>query len=202
MNEEDSQVQDAEAMARLARGEDVALDELMQRHGPRLWRYLWRQLQNHDDAADLAQETFVRVYTHRTTYRPEKSRFTTWIFTIATNLVRDHYRRRGRRPTVPLTVEREGEDAMDRAEGWLRDPSPDPAEQTHSRQCLARLKELVGRLPEELRTPLLLAEYEGMAQAEIASILRCSAKAVETRIYRARRRLRQQLQECLTADWS
>ena len=80
--------QDRSAMARLAAGEDEALNELMARHAERLFRYLLRLLQNETEAADLAQESFVRVYQNRARF-VARHKFTTWLYAIATNLARD-----------------------------------------------------------------------------------------------------------------
>ena len=96
--------QDKTDMLRLGTGHDAALNDLMQRHGARLCGYLVRCLQNEDDAADLAQETFVRVYQNRTKFDPEK-KFSTWLYAIATNLVRDRYRWRSRHQQVSMDAE-------------------------------------------------------------------------------------------------
>src|SRR5688572_32496688 len=73
---------DAANMTRLATGHDVALNALMEGHGERLFHYLLRCLQNEDEAADLAQETFVRVYQHRAKFDARK-KFSTWLYAIA-----------------------------------------------------------------------------------------------------------------------
>ena len=95
--------QDREDMSLLAGGHDVALNELMARHGEKLFHYLLRQLHNGSDAADLAQETFVRVYQNRTRYDPAH-KFSTWLYTIATNLIRDRFRWHKRHPEISMDV--------------------------------------------------------------------------------------------------
>ena len=90
--------------ARLADGHDAALNDLMDRHAPKLFHYLVRSLQNEEDAADLAQETFVRIYQNRAKFDPAQ-RFTTWLYSIASNLVRDRYRWRSRHQQVSLDAE-------------------------------------------------------------------------------------------------
>src|SRR5262245_31082988 len=87
---QDSEALDRADMARLASGHNAALNELMERHAPRLFNYLLRCLQSEEDAADTAQETFVRVYQNRGKFDP-KQRFSTWLYAIATNLVKDRY---------------------------------------------------------------------------------------------------------------
>jgi RNA polymerase sigma-70 factor (ECF subfamily) len=164
----------------------------MGRHGEKLFHYLIRALQNEDDAADLAQETFVKVYQNRERFDPGQ-RFGTWLYTIASNLVRDRYRWRSRHPQVSLDAESEHSESSFKEN--LRGEEPAPDEQMQSGERADTVRKAVAALPEELRQPLILAVYQGLPQAEIAEILKCSVKAVETRIYRARQRLRGELTE-------
>ena len=181
---------DVQDMSRLAAGHDAALNELMERHGEKLFHYLVRSLQNEDDAADLAQETFVKVYQSRTRFDPSQ-KFSTWLYAIASNLVRDRYRWRSRHPQISLDAESNatGDSFRDSFPGG--GPSPNESVQVEERAEAVRVA--VAALPEELRQPLILAEYEERSHAEIGAILGCSAKAVETRIYRARQQLRASL---------
>ncbi len=186
--------QDAQDMARLAEGHEAALNDLMDRHAEKLFHYLVRSLQYEDDAADLAQETFVKVYHHRANF-DSTQKFTTWLYAIASNLVRDRYRWRSRHPQVSLDAENEQTETN--LKDNLRTDEPAPDEQMQAEERVATVRKAVAALPEELRQPLILAVYQGMPQAEIAQILKCSVKAVETRIYRARQQLRTALTEML-----
>lgn len=183
----DADAQDTQDMMRLAAGHDAALNGLMERHGEKLFHYLIRCLQDEEEAADLAQETFVRVYQHRAKF-DSGQKFSTWLYTIASNLVRDRYRWRARHPQVSLNAEH-GETGTELG-ARLAHPGASPRESLETTERVAAIQNAVAALPEELRTPLLLAEYEDKPQAEIAQILSCSVKAVETRIYRARKQLR------------
>jgi RNA polymerase sigma-70 factor (ECF subfamily) len=182
--------QDRIDMTRLVEGREMALNHLIERHGTKLFHYLVRVLQNESDAAELAQETFARVYLNRARFNP-RQKFSTWLYAIATNLVKDCYRYRSRHPSLSLDAETEqtGSSLKDR----LVDPQATPSELLESLERAAAIRQAVASLPEELRMPLILAEYEGRTQAEIGEILGCSAKAVETRIYRARKQLREVL---------
>ena len=91
-------------MQRLAAGQDTALNDLMERHAPAVFHFLCRMLHNEDDANDLAQETFVRVFRARETFRPTE-KFSAWLFTIVANLARNHIRWRSRHPNVSLDAE-------------------------------------------------------------------------------------------------
>ena len=196
MNEPQGDAQDAQDMARLVAGHEAALNDLMDRHAEKLFHYLVRSLQDEDDAADLAQETFVKVYQHREKFDPSQ-KFTTWLYAIASNLVRDRYRWRSRHPQVSLDAENEQTETNLKDNLSADEPAPD--EQMQSEERAATVREAVAALPQELRQPLILAVYQGLSQAEIAEILKCSAKAVETRIYRARQHLRTALTELLQA---
>jgi RNA polymerase sigma-70 factor (ECF subfamily) len=179
--------QDCQEMARLAAGQDEALNRLMERHAEKLFHYLVRALQNEEDASDLAQETFARVFQHRARFDP-RQKFSTWLYAIASNLVRDRYRWRKRHPQVSL-------DAANESTGnAFGDSLPDPAlsasETAQGNERAEAVRRAVAALPEKLRVPLILSEYEEKSHAEIGRILQCSAKAVEVRIYRARQQLR------------
>lgn len=185
--------QDREDMARLASGHDAALNALMERHGERLFNYLLRQLSNEADAADLAQETFVRVYRNCARYQSEQ-KFSTWLYTIATNLLRDRFRWHKRHPQVSLDAQDPEGVALQDA---LPDEAPSPGERVSAEERASEVRKALESLPEELRTAVMLSEYEGLGHSEIGAIMDCSAKAVESRLYRARAHLRKRLEKSL-----
>lgn len=191
--QEGNDEQDRADMERLVAGHDGALGTLMDRHSERLFRYLVRQLNNESDAADLAQDAFVKVYQNANRFRADQ-RFSTWLYTIATNLLRDRFRWYKRHPQVSLEAETE-------TGGSLHDIMPDsaasPSEQVETSERAQEVRRAVQALPVELRTPLILFEYENLSHAEIGAVLNCSAKAVEVRLYRARGQLRKQLEKAL-----
>ena len=181
-------------MQRLASGHEAALNDLMERHGPKLFNYLIRCLQNEEDAADVAQETFVRVYQNRAKFDTSQ-RFSTWLYAIATNLVKDRYRYRTRHPQVSLDAENEATGSDFRES--LPDQRQTPGETLAAAERAEMVRRAVAALPDELRTPLILSEYDDLPHAEIGQILGCTVKAVETRIYRARQQLRVSLGKVL-----
>jgi RNA polymerase sigma-70 factor (ECF subfamily) len=181
---------DVQDMRRLADGHETALNDLMERHAERLFHYLVRCLQDQDDAADLAQETFVKLYQSRARFDTGQ-KFSTWLYAIASNLVKDRYRWRSRHPQVSLDAENDASGGSYR--DALPQDGPSPTEHVQAGERAEAVRRAVAALPEELRQPLILAEYEERSHAEIGGILGCSAKAVETRIYRARQQLRASL---------
>jgi RNA polymerase sigma-70 factor (ECF subfamily) len=191
MNEPGTDQQDASDMQLLVEGRDSVLNSLMERHSERLFRYLIRQLQNEDDAADIAQEAFVRVYQHRAKFDP-RQRFSTWLYTIATNLARDRLKWRSRHPQVSLNQPvGEGDNVMGDA---IPDSKPLPDAVLVSNERADAVRDVIATLPEDLRTAIILSEYQLLSNAEIANVLRCSVKAIESRIYRAKQRLRESLE--------
>jgi RNA polymerase sigma-70 factor (ECF subfamily) len=187
----ESDTQDRADMARLAAGHDAALNDLMERHATPVFRFLCRLLNNEDDANDLAQETFVRVFQARDRFDTTK-KFSTWLFTIAANLARNQIRWRIRHPNVSLEAESVGTE-QSLAE-QLPASTPTPKETVLTAERAAAIRAAVNDLPEDLRTAIVLCVWEDLSQAEAATILATSPKAIESRLYRARQRLREQLQ--------
>jgi RNA polymerase sigma-70 factor (ECF subfamily) len=196
MNAPETDELDVQDMRRLSEGHPSALNELMARHAEKLFHYLVRSLQDEDDAADLAQETFVRVFQNRARFDVGQ-KFTTWLYTIASNLVKDRYRWRRRHPQVSLDAEIDASGASYREA--LPEHRPTPADQVTARERAEAVRRAIAELPAELRQPLILAEYEERSHAEISVILGCTPKAVETRVYRARRQLRTALKGVMSS---
>jgi RNA polymerase sigma-70 factor (ECF subfamily) len=184
---------DLELMSRLAAGEDLALNALMDRWSGRVAAFLFRMTGQRETAMDLAQETFVKLYQSRGSYRPRGS-FSTYLFAIAANLARNHARWKSRHPTVSISTAGPdgGENLPEPA-----DPRLTPGEAALAREKSAAVNAAILALPLDLRESLTLFVHEEMSYAQIAQLTGCSAKAVETRIYRARQILKEQLSDLL-----
>jgi RNA polymerase sigma-70 factor (ECF subfamily) len=181
-------------MQRLAGGRDAALNGLMARHARPVFQFLCRMLRNEDDANDLAQETFMRVYQHRASFRPG-ARFTTWLYTIAANLARNHHRWLGRHPSVSLDAENEttGQSIGD----VLPSSHPSSDEAALATERAAAVRAAVEKLPADMREVVILCEWEDLSSAEAAAILDTTPKGVDNRLYRARNLLRERLKQWL-----
>ncbi len=167
----------------LQAGNDAALDELMRKYKTPLFSFISRYVRNEADAEDLAQETFVRAYFHIRAFRPH-AKFVTWLYTIATNLCRDHVRSRwtrNARQTQSLFEHEEPED--------LPALAASPDQRALVDEQLASVEKAISELPHDLRTALILTALEGLSHIEAAERLGITAKTVETRVYRARKRL-------------
>jgi RNA polymerase sigma-70 factor (ECF subfamily) len=186
--------QDQADMEQLIAGRDAALNDLMERHATPLFHFLCRMVGNEDDASDLAQETFVRVFRARASFRTSE-KFSAWLFTIAANLARNHFRWRSRHPTVSLEAETgETEQTLG---STLPANDPAPNEQALTTERAKAVRTAVGKLPEDLREAIVLCEWEERSVAEAAVILETTPKAVESRLYRARQILRERLKQWL-----
>jgi RNA polymerase sigma-70 factor, ECF subfamily len=177
-------------MLRLRDGDDLALGELMERWQESLGAFIYRYTGNKEDALDLAQETFVHVYDNRARYQPT-ARFSTWLFKIAANLCRNHARWQERHPTVALHRSRDGEEPD--AENSIPASEDTPADSAERNDLASAVRDHIQQLPHDLRTVVILFEYQDLGYQEIAAALNCSPKAVETRLYRARKILREAL---------
>ncbi len=186
----DSDEADAMAMTRLRDGDDLALNELMGRWQQPLVNYLARLCGNDATALDLAQEAFVRVYEARARY-DARGKFATWLYTIAGNLARNAHRWQQRHPAVSL--ETPTNDNGGTLGASLPDAAAAPDASAEKNERASAVCAAIAELPEDQRTIVLLSEYEDRSHAEIAAVLGCTAKAVETRLYRARHTLREKL---------
>ena len=171
-------------MGRLRGGDDLALNELMDRWQKPLATFLFRYTGNEAAALDLAQETFVRIFENRHSFRG--GAFSAWLFSIAANLGKNHARWQARHPTVSL-------DAVQDGPGAFPSPAASPSEHAASEELAAAVRNAIHGLPHDLKTVTLLFEYQEQSHGEIAAALGCTPKAVETRLYRARQILRERL---------
>lgn len=190
----DSDALDRADMEKLQAGHEAALNELMERHATPVFHFLCRMTGNEDDANDLAQETFVRVFKSCKSFRPNE-KFSTWLFTIAANLARNHFRWRSRHPNLSLDAENAGTDQS--LASTLPGNSPAPSEVALAGERAAAVRQAVQKLPDDLREAIVLCEWEERSVAEAAMILRTTPKAVESRLYRARQMLRERLKSWL-----
>jgi RNA polymerase sigma-70 factor (ECF subfamily) len=194
MENTDAADRDRIDMSRLVAGSDAALNSLMERHRTPVFHFLFRLLGNEADARDLAQETFVRVYQHRARFRPD-AKFSTWLFAIAANLARNHHRWRARHPNVSLDAP---DDKADQTLGdRLSATGSSPENALLAEERGAAVRAAVEGLPEDMREAIVLCEWEELAMAEAAAILKTTPKAIENRLYRARKILREKLRNWL-----
>lgn len=167
-------------MARVQRQDRDAFAILVDRHLGAIHAFNYRLTRNAEDAADLAQETFLRVWKNAAGWQPGRVKFTTWLHRIARNLCIDAHRRA--RPAEPLGTEP--------ADTKAAPPDAEP-ERAELRRAMARA---LAALPERQRTALVLC-HRGMSGRDAAAVLGVSVDALESLLARARRTLRRQLRD-------
>ncbi len=174
---------DVELAARSLAGEDAAFGQIMRRHKTDLFRFARRYTGDPDTALDIVQETFVSAW--RALGRFDgRHPLGVWLRAIALNKCRDAARRRILRRIVLGQVDPEGAEARNRP-----DPADDAEATLIARERLVRLDRAVASLPTGLKEPLILTQFEGLSQQATGRLLGLSVKAVEIRVYRARKRL-------------
>ena len=188
MTETQSRRDDRELVALCLRGDREAFNALVARHYRGIYSMTYRMTGNAEDASDLTQETFLRVYTRLDTFDPEQS-FLAWIRRIGTNLCIDRLRRR-REPAVSLDQHlASGVQYADET------PGASPAEAVEMAEDSRRVLAAVHRLPAKQRAVLVLRHVEGLKLEEIADTLRLPLGTVKTLLFRGRQAVRQMVGE-------
>lgn len=186
------QITDEELVAAVLQGDDGRFGELVGRYQGRLVNYLARMVRNAEDAHDLAQEVFLKVYQALDRFDP-KYRFSTWIFRVAQNAAIDTLRRQRLRFQSPA---RENADGDERE--W-EPPSPErgPYGEARNRERAVAIRTAVDELPGEYRELIALRHYAELSYEEIATVKRLPLGTVKNKLFRARQTLKQSLGEFL-----
>jgi len=184
---------DVRLMLQVREGDGTAFEELVLRYQNRLLTVLEHLVGNREQAEDLTQDVFVRVFKARERYEPE-AKFSTWLFTIANNVASNALRSRSRRREVGVP-EGNGSDSMPlsldqmakAASGFMPTRALDKAEQAEM------VRHAVSNLNERQRMALLLAKFEGMSYQDIAQTMGLSVQAIKSLLSRARVNLKEML---------
>jgi RNA polymerase sigma-70 factor, ECF subfamily len=184
---------DIRLMLRVRADEPGAFEELVERYQHRLLAVMHHLVGNTEEAEDLSQEVFLRVYRSRKDYHPQ-AKFSTWLFTIANNLALNSHRRKLRKPSVNLEVNESGPLGPRPAENLLYDRTPAPDRRLDHQELAGVVQEALTHLNERQRVAVVLNKFEDMSYQEIAEVLQVSTKAVKSLLSRARTQLRELLQ--------
>lgn len=180
---------DVRLMRDIAKGDEQAFRQLIERHQGAVIGTIARMLHDQTEAEDLAQQVFLRVWKHAARWKPE-AKFTTYLYTIARNLVYNESRRRSRRREISADHGRE-EFGFDAPEDSRREPD---AEALKSEMC-REIDDTIAALPEAQRTAVVLYAYESLSYEEIAEVLGSSVASVKSLLFRARGTLRDKLSQ-------
>lgn len=179
---------DEDLILQVQEGQRQAFDMLVFRYKDRLYNFILRMVRDPDLAEEIAQDTFVRAYIHADKYRTI-ARFSTWLYTIGLNLVRNHMRRKKRSPIVriPMVGRSDGE----KVEMELPDMGKETDRHVRDTEMKERVAQIVTKIPEHYREPFLLREYGDLSYEEISAATGLKIGTVRSRINRARSHFRE-----------
>ena len=189
VSHERGDISDEALCARVAARDERAFDQLVERYQARAYRLAWSLVRDPEDARDVSQEAFLRVYQSAGRFRGD-ARFSTWFYRILVNLALDHRRRRRWWERL-VTRDRDDEEVALVERQPAHDP--DPGERVSEAQALTRLWEAVHRLSPQQRATMVLSAQEQLSTSEIAAVLGISEPTVRVHLHRAVRTLRKTL---------
>ena len=175
---------DAAVVTAFLNGEERAFTVLVERYQTRLLNFIYRTIGDRDRAEDLVQEVFIRVYRHLHRFDRSK-KFSTWAYTIASNLAKNELRNRSRNPLVLFQTMQGSNDDEDRPLQF-EDTTARPDDLYRKRHLRELVEDTVAKLPEHHRQVFVLRELEGKSYEEIAEITDCNLGTVKSRLNRAR----------------
>jgi RNA polymerase sigma-70 factor (ECF subfamily) len=190
---------DIRLMLRVRDDDAQAFADLVELYHHRLVTVMHHLVGSNEEAEDLAQEVFLRVYRGRKKYHP-KAKFSTWLYTIANNLALNVLRTRQRRPTIPLSVRDSGPLGPRPAEQLVHDKGDQPPDRMQKKELTAVVQQALDTLNERQRIAVVLNKFEDMNYADIAEVMGLTTKAVKSLLSRARDNLRVALQEYIQMD--
>ena len=176
--------QEKQVIQKILAGDRTAFAQIVDAHEKQVYNLALRTLQNPEDAQDITQEVFLKVYSDIGSFRGD-SRLSVWLYRVTYNLCIDLLRKQKRRPTVSLTYETEdGEEEMD-----FPDTRYTPETELERRELQSAVQDALAQLSEEHRRILLMREFEDFSYTEIARLLGIQEGTVKSRIARARERV-------------
>lgn len=183
------QMSDEDVMEQLQNGIIPAFDIIVHRFKDRLHNFLYRYTHNHEDCEDLVQETFLRVYRSRQSYK-RIAKLSTWIYTIALNLAKTMYKKKQRMKT--FSIHEDESDPDDRAFD-IEDSSILQDEKLHLKNSMAELEKALAGLNDDFREAIVLRDIQQLSYEEISEITDTPMGTVKSRINRARAQLQEMI---------
>jgi RNA polymerase sigma-70 factor (ECF subfamily) len=183
-------------MLQVQQGDESAFAELVERYQNRVLSVLYNALGNLEEAEDLTQDVFMRVFRARHGYQPS-AKFSTWIFTITNNLALNARRSRKVRKTVAIAGRESGPLGTRPQEQLALEPGPTASGQLRANEVAVLVREAVAKLDDRQRMAVLLNKFEDLDYAEIARIMDTTPTAIKSLLSRARTNLREMLEPYL-----
>ena len=183
-------ISDLSLVERCRVNDEAAFDEVVSRYKNKVYNYVYRMTGSSDDAEDLTQEVFIRMYLSLDSFRGQSS-LNTWLFRIASNLCIDQFRRQKNKTPAYSLDEPVGQD--DQTSREVADSTYEPHRLLENVEMAEQIQQALTQIPEKLRATLILHDVEGLPYEEIAQIVGCPLGTVKSRLFNARMQLRQQL---------
>lgn len=183
--------EDLELIRSFNSGSEASFDELVRRYGNQMFKLAYGFLRSHEDAEEVVQDTFVKVYKNLKTFRGDSS-FSTWLHRILLNLARNKYhwnKRRGESQKISISEKRQNPDGAEVGDIDFADTSKSPNEITEKREDEEGMMIAIASLPEPLREAIVLRHIEDMSYEDIAKITGANIGTVKSRLSRAREAL-------------
>lgn len=180
-----TEVSEKKIIEKVLGGDANAFEELVLKYEKTVYNLALRMVGDRDDASDMTQEAFIKAYGSLYSFRGD-SKFSVWIYRIATNVCLDFLRSKSRKQQVSLTV---SDDDDEDAQLDIPDPKADPEQQLIKKISMQSVEEGLKTLPDKQRQILVMRELGGMSYAEIGAALSLEEGTVKSRIFRARKRL-------------
>jgi len=179
------QLTDEQLIDQIRQGDDEAYRLLIERHKHYIYTLVYRMTQHRETAEDLTQEVFIKLYRSLIYFRGE-SKFTTWLYRLAANVVTDYHRAQKRRPHQTL---------VDKLKGWFSSREEEPEAVAIQKEEQHTVQRLLSELPDKYRLILYLYHYKQLSYQEISEVTELPLKTIETRLYRGKALLKQKWQE-------
>lgn len=172
---------DEQLIGHVRQGSLEAFGVLVDRHKNGIFQFIRCRVEERETAEDLAQEVFLKLFRHLPDYRGEAG-FSTWLYSLAINTVRDYLRKKKRRPVTTV---------LEAMKGWLGDSRQEPEAEAMRAEERETVAGLLGSLPLKYREVLYLYHYRQMSVAEAARLLQIPVRTAETRLYRGKQLLKE-----------
>lgn len=190
------QLSDEDLMELFQAGNESAYNILFERYRKRIFHFLFRYTHNEGDSEDLLQETFMRVYRSKHSYN-RIAKFSTWLYTIALNLAKTHYKKKARMEMVSFHTD-EGQQSFEVSD-MLDDRDLEPERMYHKRTLIRYIEKALQRISSDFREVLVLRDIQGLSYEEISEVTGFPMGTVKSKLNRGRVQL-QQLLRRMTVD--
>lgn len=179
---------DEELLERIQKGSMDSFKVIYERYKLKIYRYIYHFLNNPELAEDCMQDCFIHLYNKAHLYDP-KSKFSSWFYKMAKNLIFDFMRKAKIRNTISLDKEVENEDSLASLHELIESPEFDPSKIAQSNEYIKLMREAIEKLDDEDKELIILCDIEGVSNKEAAEMLNLNQNLVAVRLFRARKQL-------------